>query len=71
MTTVGEHIQSTDAAICRNLDSLIDQRDLLSQNVLAQLRNLVVGVAVRLQTGSADAEYNLSDDRARARLRQA
>ena len=58
MTTVGEHIQNTDAAICQNIASLVDQRDLLSQNVLAQLRNLVEGVAVRLQLGSADAEYN-------------
>lgn len=58
MTTVGEHIQSTDAAICQNIASLADQRELLSQNVLAQLRNLVEGVAVRLQLGSADADYN-------------
>jgi energy-coupling factor transporter ATP-binding protein EcfA2 len=58
VTTVGEHIQSTDEAICRNLDSLTDQRDLLSQNVLAQLRNLVEGVAVLLQSGSSNAEYN-------------
>ena len=58
MTTVGEHIQGTDAAICQNIASLVDQRDLLSQNVLAQLRNLVEGVAVRLHLGSADAEYN-------------
>jgi len=58
MTTVGEHIQSTDAVICQNVDSLTDQRELLSQNVLAQLRNLVEGVAVRLQLGSADADYD-------------
>ena len=58
MTTVGEHIQSADAAICQNIASLADQRELLSQNVLAQLRNLVEGVAVRLQLGSADADYN-------------
>ncbi|MEV4674020.1 MULTISPECIES: ATP-dependent DNA helicase [Actinomadura] len=58
MTTVVEHIHSTDAAICRNIDSLPDQRALLSQNVLAQLRNLVEGVAVRLHTGTDDAEYN-------------
>lgn len=58
MTTVGDHIQSTNAAICQNIDSLTDQRELLSQNVLAQLRNLVEGVTVRLQLGSADAEYN-------------
>ncbi|MGP7960688.1 ATP-dependent DNA helicase [Sanguibacter sp. A247] len=58
MTTVGEHIRSTDEAICQNIASLTSQRDLLSQNVLAQLRNLVEGVAVRLQLGSSDAEYN-------------
>ena len=58
MTTVGEHIQSTDATICQNIASLVGQRDLLSQNVLAQLRNLVEAVAVRLQLGSAEAEYN-------------
>ncbi|MFE7564189.1 ATP-dependent RecD-like DNA helicase [Kitasatospora sp. NPDC057500] len=58
MTTVGEHIQSTNEAICQNIASLTDQRDLLSQNILAQLRNLVEGVAVRLQLGTSDAEYN-------------
>ena len=58
MTTVGEHIQSTNEAICQNIASLTDQRDLLSQNVLAQLRNLVEGVAVRLQVGNPDADYN-------------
>ncbi len=58
MTTVGEHIESADGAIRRNIDSLTDQPDLLSQNVLAQLRNLVEGVAVRLHVGRDDAEYN-------------
>lgn len=58
MTTVSRQIQSADEAICRNIESLADQRALLSQNVLAQLRNLVEGVAVRLHTGSPDAEFN-------------
>ena len=58
MTTVGEHIQNTDAAIGQNIDELAGQRALLSQNLLAQLRNLVEGVAVRLQAGSSYAEYN-------------
>lgn len=58
MTTVGEHIRSTDEAICRNIEALMGQRALLSQNLLAQLRNLVEGVAVRLEKGSLDAEYN-------------
>ncbi len=58
MTTVSKQIQSADEAIYRNIESLADQRALLSQNVLSQLRNLVEGVAVRLHTGSPDAEFN-------------
>lgn len=60
MTSVGEQIQSANEAICRNIESLADQRSLLSQNVLAQLRNLVEGVAVRLHTGSSNAEFHYS-----------
>ncbi|WND35378.1 ATP-dependent RecD-like DNA helicase [Streptomyces sp. BB1-1-1] len=58
MTTVGEQIKSADDAICRNIASLTDQRALLSQNILAQLRNLVEGVSVRLHTGRSDIEFN-------------
>ena len=58
MTTVSKQIQSADEAICRNIELLADQRALLSQNVLSQLRNLVEGVAVRLHTDSPDAEFN-------------
>lgn len=58
MTTVSKQIQSADEAICRNIESLADQRALLSQNILSQLRNLVEGVAVRLHMGSPDAEFN-------------
>lgn len=58
MATVTKQIQNADEAICRNIESLADQRALLSQNVLAQLRNLVEGVAVRLHTGSPDAVFN-------------
>ncbi|HTO00059.1 MAG TPA: hypothetical protein VL068_05225, partial [Microthrixaceae bacterium] len=58
MATVGEQIRSADEVICGNIDALTDQRPLLSQNVLAQLRNLVEGVAVRLHTGQSDAEFN-------------
>lgn len=58
MTSVGEHIRSVDRAVCENIARLVDQRDLLSQNLLAQLRNLVEGVAVRLQLSTSDAEYN-------------
>jgi len=60
MASVGEQIKSADEAICQNIKSLGDQRALLSQNVLAQLRNLVEGVAVRLHTGSPDADFSYS-----------
>ncbi|MEO1122578.1 MAG: ATP-dependent RecD-like DNA helicase [Cyanobacteria bacterium J06639_16] len=58
MITVTKQIQSSDKAICQNIESLADQRALLSQNVLSQLRNLVEGVAVLLHTNSPDAEFN-------------
>ena len=58
MTTISDQIQSADEVICRNIESLANQRALLSQNLLSQLRNLVEGVAVRLHTGSPDAEFN-------------
>ncbi|QEW06881.1 ATP-dependent DNA helicase [Nitrincola iocasae] len=58
MITVSKQIQSADEAICQNIDSLSEQRALLSKNLLSQLRNLVEGVAVRLHTGSPDAEFN-------------
>jgi hypothetical protein len=58
MTTVSQQIQGVDEAICRNIELLAEQRALLSQNILSQLRNLVEGVAVRLHTGSPFAEFN-------------
>jgi len=58
VATVGEQIESADKAICQNIDSLADQRSLLSQNVLAQLRNLVEGIAVRLHAGRSDTEFD-------------
>jgi hypothetical protein len=58
MTTVSKQIQNADDSICRNIESLANQRALLSQNVLSQLRNLVEGIAVRLHTDSPDAEFN-------------
>ena len=57
MATVSEQISGADEAICRNIESLAGQRDLLSQNVLSQLRNLVEGVAVHLHTSSTVAEF--------------
>lgn len=58
MVKVIKQIQNADEAICRNIESLANQRALLSQNILAQLRNLVEGVVVRLHRGAPDAEFN-------------
>lgn len=58
MITVSKQIQSADEAICRNIELLAEQRALLSQNILSQLRNLVEGVAVLLHTGSPDGEFS-------------
>ncbi len=57
MATVSDQIQGANEAICRNIESLADQRALLSQNVLSQIRNLVEGVAVLLHAGSPDADF--------------
>lgn len=57
MAAIKNQIQSADGAICKNISLLADQRDLLSQNVLSQLRNLVEGIVVFLNEGSADGEF--------------
>ncbi|MFM5438169.1 ATP-dependent RecD-like DNA helicase [Aeromonas enteropelogenes] len=58
MTTVRNQITSADNVICNNIDLLSKQRGLLSQNILSQLRNLVEGVSVRLQSGSSESTFN-------------
>ena len=60
MTAVREQIQQADQVICQNIELLGDQRTLLSQNVLSQLRNLVEGIVVYLHKGSSDADFNYS-----------
>jgi DNA replication protein DnaC len=56
--SVDDHIRAVDAVITANIDGLSNNRKLLSQNLLSNLRNLVEGVAVRLHTTVADTEYN-------------
>ncbi|UOQ89473.1 ATP-dependent RecD-like DNA helicase [Agromyces endophyticus] len=58
MSTVDRHIGDTDGAIVANIDALSDDRGLLSQNMLSQLRNLVEGVAVRVHSGTGEREHN-------------
>jgi hypothetical protein len=57
MSTVSLQIRSADEVISRNIASLAEQRGLLSQNVLSQLRNLVEGVVVYLHKSSLDAVF--------------
>lgn len=59
MATIIQQIQSADEAICRNIELLSNQRSLLSQNLLAQLRNLVEGVTVFLHhPNSPDTQFH-------------
>ena len=58
MATIKNQILSADGAICKNIGLLAEQRDLLSQNVLSQLRNLVEGIMLLLKEGSADGEFH-------------
>ncbi|WP_415889389.1 ATP-dependent DNA helicase [Neptuniibacter sp. SY11_33] len=57
MLTVSSQIINANAAICQNIDLLAGQRDLLSLNILSQLRNLVEGVAVFLHTKDWNAAF--------------
>ena len=57
MGTVASQIRSIDGVICKNIESLANQRALLSQNLLSQLRNLVEGVAVLVHKQTLDTEF--------------
>lgn len=57
MITISKQIENANNAICQNIKLLVDQRALLSQNILSQLRNLVEGTAVLLHKGSSDVEF--------------
>ena len=58
MVTVSEHIASIDDAICMNIEALNGHRELLSQNILGQMRNLVEGVAVYIHTRRGDTDFD-------------
>lgn len=57
MATVDAQIISIGANISGNIDALDQDRPLLSQNMLSQLRNLVEAVALRLQLQDGSAEF--------------
>lgn len=60
MPTVHQQIMSANQAICYNIEILGSQRGLLSQNILAQLRNLVEGIAVFFHTNSQETIFQYS-----------
>jgi hypothetical protein len=55
---VDDQLRSVDDAVSGNIAALGDDRALLSQNLLAQLRNLVEAVAVRVQLGIGTSEFS-------------
>ncbi|MGW4769845.1 ATP-dependent DNA helicase [Nocardia sp. NPDC004278] len=57
MTTVDAQIRNVDQAICDNIAMLGDNRALMSQNLLSQVRNLIEAIAVRLQCGDGAIEF--------------
>lgn len=57
MISVQSQIQNASNAISQNIAVLRDNRELLSQNVLSQIRNLIEGVAVLFNLGSLTAEF--------------
>ncbi|MBN8690824.1 MAG: AAA family ATPase [Armatimonadetes bacterium] len=61
MASIDNQIASASVVICTNIEKLSADRALLSQNILAQLRNLVEAVAVRLhrRDGNHEFEYAL------------
>ncbi len=56
---IDEYIKIIDQNICENIDKLKDlDRGFLSQNIIAQLRNLVEHVFVKIKTPNADIQID-------------
>jgi AAA domain/UvrD-like helicase C-terminal domain len=60
MASVEEQVRSADGVICQNIATAVGDRGFLSQNLLAQLRNLVEGLIVwaHLSDHAAEFHYN-------------
>ncbi|WP_116202613.1 ATP-dependent DNA helicase [Amycolatopsis circi] len=76
MASVRQQVQSVDGVICQNIVRLRDDRGILSQNLLSQLRNLVEGLIVWAYLDDPSAEFHygqvnpaLAEVKAKARLR--
>lgn len=57
MAAIDDQILSVSGVISSNIEHLVQDRGLLSQNVLSQLRNLVEAVTLRLRLGDGAAEF--------------
>jgi len=58
MTLVRQQIINASEAIEQNIESLTENRELLSQNMLQQLRNLVEGAAALIQSNEPDSVFD-------------
>ncbi|MCE9786304.1 ATP-dependent DNA helicase [Shewanella chilikensis] len=58
MASIENQLISSDQVICNNIESLNSHRDLLSQNILAQLRNLIEGVIVFTSSGNLQEVFS-------------
>jgi len=58
MGTVYQQVVSADQVICQSIANLSDQRGLLSQHILAQLRNLVEGIAVYIHHRDPNTNFH-------------
>ena len=59
MLKINKAILDTDKVICKNIDRFDDsERGLLSQNILAQLRNLVEYISQKVYSDGQDIDPN-------------
>jgi len=57
MVTIDSQIRNSAQTISDNIEAMVNNRALLAQNLLGQLRNLVEAVAVRLHRNNGTAEF--------------
>ena len=64
MLRIDEAIINTDNVICENISKFdLEERGILSQNILSQIRNLVEYVAMKAMSNGKDIDPNDYDER--------
>src|SRR5688572_4795506 len=63
MSRLDNEILTIDAAICKNIDKFhaSEERGLLAQNILSQLRNFVERVALKEEVNGQDIDFTFED----------